>query len=88
MQPEQSTTVRKERQCEDCGDMFRYGDIIVRAQGTTPKSKADIICETCMRKRGGSANAVVYGAGKPSSVARDRAMRNLKRLERAKRRGG
>lgn len=82
--------------CRGCKRPFKFGDIATRAnvlvgtktedgKGETFSTEQKILCEKCVRngKNIQSFEAVVYGGAKTSSVAKDRAIKNLKRLARA-----
>jgi hypothetical protein len=69
--------------CKVCEEPFRYGDMVIK----TPHH--GILCETCMRsEKIESGEAVVFGSvdKKPSTIDRQRAQRNLKRLARSHKR--
>ncbi len=81
------------KDCRECLKPFRHGDIVARAEirervkdGEEPKVSYRIVCMTCAQKISTRASAVVYGGGKSSSIAKARAAKNLKKLERYDRR--
>jgi hypothetical protein len=67
---------------EGCGNEICYGDIVVKG------GPGGLLCEHCARKTKARGEAIVHRPIKvePTSVQRDRARKNLKRLDRMQRR--
>lgn len=78
-------TKKKRHACTSCLRDFRYGEFAMKPEGTK-----EILCEGCVKRehrgKGAPLHTVVFGGGKPSTVAKERAAKNLKKMARYQKR--
>lgn len=82
-QPQPAKTAKPEpkmTKCAGCERAFKMGDLAFFPASETKVE--ELFCRGCVRKDKVQCRVLTYGAGRPSSVGRDRARKNNKRLAR------